>query len=261
MRCPASRAIYMASVRRTTARRTSSLRAALDQSPPSNSTQSAFDPALLRRHHWSPSQPGRHTKLEQEYLEDTISQCARRRHRSCSAVPSAAELTSRAQWCRRHRPPGTPRRPATSSTPGTGSASTPGSGAWAMERRDWLDGVGRSRKSPCAQTRLRSDRCGRLREADEYNVTYLRAPRSIVGRAKLARLTYGISSVDGEALNCVARTFGSGMHGPSWGGGTSLRVAGTVVLAHGRRRYVRARGAEHGCTRRGAMRAGKVTVC
>lgn len=110
----------------------------------SNSTQSAFDPALLRRRHWSPCQPGRRTKLEQEYLEDTISQRARRRHRSCSAVPSAAELTSR---CRRHRPPGTPRRPATSSTPGTGSASTPGSGAWAMERRDWLDGVGRSRKS------------------------------------------------------------------------------------------------------------------
>lgn len=41
-----------------------------------------------------------------------------------------------------------------------------------------------------------------------------------------------------------------------------MRVAGTVVLAHGRRRYTYVHGvAEHGCTRRGAMRAGKVTVC
>lgn len=40
-----------------------------------------------------------------------------------------------------------------------------------------------------------------------------------------------------------------------------MRVAGTVVLAHGRRRYTYVHGvAEHGCTRRGAMRAGKVTV-
>lgn len=92
----------------------------------------------------------------------------------------------------------------------------------------WLRRVGdgatrlvgwRGEVAEIAQTRLRSDGCGRLREADEYNVTYLRAPRSIDRRprrrAKLARRTYGVSSVDGESLYCVARAFGSGMHGPS----------------------------------------------